>query len=478
MPYLERAWQDAQRGVPAEGPYIEVEVPTAVDPTLTDDGTTVLTMFTQFGPHAAEDWPDGAREAYARALLRAARPARARTCPTRSCTTRCWRRPTSSGSSASRAARSSRASRASTRWPSCARRRSWRATRRRSHGLYLCGAGTHPGGGVIAASGHNAAQRALRDLRAERDPRAPAPSRRGRARLNGHSVHIGRPGGRDRGAALTWPAESDSRPPALNDPSKPARDASSGCRAGRCCRRGGALAARRAAPARRWPAARTPRRRWPPAAPAGGGKGILGDPDRGRPGRQRRHPARAQDYPVVLPRLGDAVESSAKPERGGELQIYNYADYLNPAVIKAFGKQEGVSVRVTTFDTLDEAFSKLSTGGLRVRRHLLDARPALAPRRRAAHPAAELRADPQPAEERLARAAQPVLRRRPALQRPVRRPTRPGSRGATTCSTSTRARSTSRGTPSGRRRPRSTAARWRSSTTRARRRAWRSCAAG
>ena len=36
------------------------------------------------------------------------------------------------------------------------------------HGLYLCGAGTHPGGGVIAASGHNAAHRVLRDLRAER----------------------------------------------------------------------------------------------------------------------------------------------------------------------------------------------------------------------------------------------------------------------------------------------------------------------
>ncbi|HWH94602.1 MAG TPA: NAD(P)/FAD-dependent oxidoreductase, partial [Baekduia sp.] len=52
VPYLERGWQDAQRGVPAEGPYIEVEVPTAVDPSLTDDGTTVLTMFTQFGPHA------------------------------------------------------------------------------------------------------------------------------------------------------------------------------------------------------------------------------------------------------------------------------------------------------------------------------------------------------------------------------------------------------------------------------------------
>ena len=51
--------------MPAEGPYIEVEVPTAIDPSLTDDGTTIMTMFTQYGPHAEDGWPDGAREAYA-----------------------------------------------------------------------------------------------------------------------------------------------------------------------------------------------------------------------------------------------------------------------------------------------------------------------------------------------------------------------------------------------------------------------------
>jgi len=31
-------------------------------------------------------------------------------------------------------------------------------------GLYLCGAGTHPGGGVTGAPGHNAAREILRDL--------------------------------------------------------------------------------------------------------------------------------------------------------------------------------------------------------------------------------------------------------------------------------------------------------------------------
>ena len=130
--YLERAWQDATLGKPAAGPYIEVEVPTAIDPSLTDDGTTVMTMFTQYGPHDEAGWPEGAREAYAQrcldiiAQLRAERPRRGRS------TTRCSRRPTSSGSSGSSAARSSRASRAWTRWRSCARRRCSRATRRRS----------------------------------------------------------------------------------------------------------------------------------------------------------------------------------------------------------------------------------------------------------------------------------------------------------------------------------------------------------
>ena len=100
------------------------------------------------------------------------------------------------------------------------------------------------------------------------------------------------------------------------------------------------------------------------AGGGGGGKGILGDPTAGGPVDSAGIPLARRDYPVTLPKFGDPVKTSAKPEKGGELKIYNYADYLNPAVIKAFGKREGVSVRVTTFDTLDEAFSKLSNGQL------------------------------------------------------------------------------------------------------------------
>lgn len=102
----------------------------------------------------------------------------------------------------------------------------------------------------------------------------------------------------------------------------------------------------------------------PAGSGGGGGAGILGDPTAGGPVDAAGIPLARRDYPVVLPKLGDPVSSSARPERGGELRIYNYADYLDPAVLKAFGKLEGVNVRVTTFETLDEAFSKLSTGGL------------------------------------------------------------------------------------------------------------------
>ena len=171
--YLERAWQDAVRGEPAEGPYVEVEVPSAVDPSLTDDGTTVLTMFTQYGPYRARDWPEGARESYARRCLDIV------------------------------AEHAPNVKDAMIHWEVLAppdleniyglvdgsifqgeQGLDQMAFMRPSpllaqyatpvDGLYLCGAGTHPGGGVMAACGHNAAQRILKDRRgAERRRRLP-----------------------------------------------------------------------------------------------------------------------------------------------------------------------------------------------------------------------------------------------------------------------------------------------------------------
>jgi phytoene dehydrogenase-like protein len=44
----------------------------------------------------------------------------------------------------------------------------WAQYRTPIPGLYLCGSGAHPGGGVIGAPGYNAAKEVLADLR--RDP--------------------------------------------------------------------------------------------------------------------------------------------------------------------------------------------------------------------------------------------------------------------------------------------------------------------
>ncbi|HET6831007.1 MAG TPA: NAD(P)/FAD-dependent oxidoreductase [Solirubrobacterales bacterium] len=162
LDYLERAWQDAVRGVPSEHPYVELEVPSSIDPSLTDDDRWIATMFTQYGPTEHEQWPEGSRERYADECIASigrfapnlpgAIVEREVLAPPdledifglvdgsifqgeQDIAQMAFMRPT----------------------PTLAQY----ATP--LHGLYLCGAGTHPGGGVMAASGHNAAQRILKD---------------------------------------------------------------------------------------------------------------------------------------------------------------------------------------------------------------------------------------------------------------------------------------------------------------------------
>jgi phytoene dehydrogenase-like protein len=50
----------------------------------------------------------------------------------------------------------------------------WSQYRTPVNGLYLCGAGAHPGGGVTGAPGYNAAHQALRDLKRGRVKKAVA----------------------------------------------------------------------------------------------------------------------------------------------------------------------------------------------------------------------------------------------------------------------------------------------------------------
>jgi phytoene dehydrogenase-like protein len=165
--YLERAWQDALEGRPARQPYVEAELPSAIDSSLTDDGRWVMTMFTQYGPPDEEAWTGDARHRYADACVEhLARYA-----------------PNVPGAILEREVLAP---------PDLERifglvdgsifqgeqGLDQMAFMRPSpllaqyatpvEGLYLCGAGTHPGGGVMGAAGHNAAKRVLRDRRRSR----------------------------------------------------------------------------------------------------------------------------------------------------------------------------------------------------------------------------------------------------------------------------------------------------------------------
>jgi phytoene dehydrogenase-like protein len=163
--YLERAWDDARQGHPSAGPYVEVLLPSVVDPTLVDEGKPghVMTFFTQYGPPLEDGWPEGSREGYGERCLEVLR----RYAPNMTEDVIIHREVLAPpdlerifgllggnifhGEQGLDQLAFMRPSLALARY------------RTPIAGLYLCGSGSHPGGGVSGAPGHNAARRILAD---------------------------------------------------------------------------------------------------------------------------------------------------------------------------------------------------------------------------------------------------------------------------------------------------------------------------
>jgi spermidine/putrescine transport system substrate-binding protein len=62
------------------------------------------------------------------------------------------------------------------------------------------------------------------------------------------------------------------------------------------------------------------------------------------------------------------IADGLMPEKGATLQLYNYADYIGPKVVKRFEKKyaaHDVKVRVSTFNDTDEALTKIRGGSSR-----------------------------------------------------------------------------------------------------------------
>jgi spermidine/putrescine transport system substrate-binding protein len=65
---------------------------------------------------------------------------------------------------------------------------------------------------------------------------------------------------------------------------------------------------------------------------------------------------------VPLPRQDDPIKSGLAPEQDATLQVYTWEAYINQAVVNSFAKKYKTKVQVTTFNTMNEAVSKLRSG--------------------------------------------------------------------------------------------------------------------
>jgi spermidine/putrescine transport system substrate-binding protein len=72
------------------------------------------------------------------------------------------------------------------------------------------------------------------------------------------------------------------------------------------------------------------------------------------------------NHPVTWPVFKDnpAIKSGLPPEQGATLRIFNWVAYLNPQIMKDFGKKYNCKVELTTFNNIDEALAKLRSGRL------------------------------------------------------------------------------------------------------------------
>jgi spermidine/putrescine transport system substrate-binding protein len=72
------------------------------------------------------------------------------------------------------------------------------------------------------------------------------------------------------------------------------------------------------------------------------------------------------NHPVTWPIFADnkPIRSGLAPEKNATLRIYNWVAYLNPKVMKDFGKKYNCQVELTTFNTMSEGMAKMRSGAV------------------------------------------------------------------------------------------------------------------
>lgn len=161
--YVERAWDDAKYGRPSRSPLIEMTMPTMYDPSLAPAGHHIMGIFLQYAPYTLRDtnW-DTEREPYTERILDVIEEY----CP--NIRTLIVERQTLSALDLERrfgitGGNIFHGEMAVDQMFVMRPLAGWARYRTPVRGLYLCGSGAHPGGGVMGAPGHNCAREMLRD---------------------------------------------------------------------------------------------------------------------------------------------------------------------------------------------------------------------------------------------------------------------------------------------------------------------------
>jgi phytoene dehydrogenase-like protein len=156
--YIERAWDDAKYGKPSRSPLIEMTMPTVYDPSLAPPGHHIMGIFLQYAPYTLRGttW-EQEREPYAERILDVIEEY----CPNiRSIVVE--RQTLSPFDLEQRFGITGgnifHGEMSLDQMFVLRPLAGWARYRTPVKGLYLCGSGAHPGGGVMGASGHNAAR--------------------------------------------------------------------------------------------------------------------------------------------------------------------------------------------------------------------------------------------------------------------------------------------------------------------------------
>ncbi len=162
--YIERAWDDAKYGRPSERPLLELTIPTMYDPSLAPEGKHIMGVFIQYAPYTlrGSTW-DEERERFADRvvdLIEEEAPGFRSLVIDRMVLTPLdiERRYGVTGGNIFHGEMS--LDQMFFLRPVAG----WARYRTPVRGLYLCGSGAHPGGGVMGAPGYNAAREMIADL--------------------------------------------------------------------------------------------------------------------------------------------------------------------------------------------------------------------------------------------------------------------------------------------------------------------------